>query len=53
MLPKVVAEDAQAPRSSAVVFDVHGPVEFIRTVRVDMQGRGTLETTPPSVRPPP
>ncbi|MFI1729072.1 maleylpyruvate isomerase family mycothiol-dependent enzyme [Streptomyces acidicola] len=46
VLPKVVAEDAQAPRSSAVVFDVHGPVEFIRTVRVDIQGRGTLETAP-------
>ncbi|MFF9034227.1 maleylpyruvate isomerase family mycothiol-dependent enzyme [Streptomyces sp. NPDC014892] len=46
VLPKVVAEDAQAPRSSAVVFDVHGPVEFIRTVRVDIQGRGTLETSP-------
>lgn len=46
VLPKVVAEDAQAPRSSAVVFDVHGPVEFLRTVRVDIQGRGTLETAP-------
>ncbi|GGZ88678.1 maleylpyruvate isomerase family mycothiol-dependent enzyme [Streptomyces bluensis] len=46
VLPKVVAEDAQAPRSSAIVFDVHGPVEFIRTVRVDIQGRGTLETAP-------
>lgn len=46
VLPKVVAEDAQAPRSSAIVFDVHGPVEFIRTVRVDIQGRGTLETSP-------
>ncbi len=46
VLPKVVAEDAQAPHSSAIVFDVHGPVEFIRTVRVDLQGRGTLETAP-------
>ncbi|MFF8938629.1 maleylpyruvate isomerase family mycothiol-dependent enzyme [Streptomyces paradoxus] len=45
-LPRVVAEDAQAPRSSAVVFDVHGPVEFLRTIRVDIQGRGTLETAP-------
>ncbi|MGW9499166.1 maleylpyruvate isomerase family mycothiol-dependent enzyme [Streptomyces prasinus] len=45
-LPRVVAEDAQAPRSSAVVIDVHGPVEFLRTVRVDIQGRGTLETSP-------
>jgi uncharacterized protein (TIGR03083 family) len=45
-LPKVVAKDANAPRSSAVVFDVHGPVEFLRTIRVDIQGRGTLETAP-------
>ncbi|MEU0895842.1 maleylpyruvate isomerase family mycothiol-dependent enzyme [Streptomyces massasporeus] len=45
-LPRVVAEGAQAPRSSAIVFDVHGPVEFLRTIRVDIQGRGTLETAP-------
>ncbi|NED07167.1 hypothetical protein G3I55_36635, partial [Streptomyces sp. SID6648] len=42
----VVADRADAPRSSAVVFDVHGPVEFLRTVRVDIQGRGTLESSP-------
>ncbi|MFJ8943995.1 maleylpyruvate isomerase family mycothiol-dependent enzyme [Streptomyces sp. NPDC102395] len=45
-LPAVVADRADAPRSSAVVFDVHGPVEFLRTIRVDIQGRGTLETVP-------
>ncbi|MFH9858807.1 maleylpyruvate isomerase family mycothiol-dependent enzyme [Streptomyces sp. NPDC017202] len=45
-LPAVVAEKADAPRSSAIVFDVHGPVEFLRTIRVDIQGRGTLETAP-------
>ena len=45
-LPRVVAKDASAPRSSAIVFDVHGPVEFLRTIRVDIQGRGTLETAP-------
>ncbi|MGW4905372.1 maleylpyruvate isomerase family mycothiol-dependent enzyme [Streptomyces sp. NPDC004270] len=45
-LPKVVAHHADAPRSSAVIFDVHGPVEFLRTIRIDIQGRGTLETTP-------
>ncbi|RMI91346.1 hypothetical protein BIU87_22120 [Streptomyces sp. ZS0098] len=45
-LPRVVADLAQAPRSSAVVVDVHGPMEFLRTVRVDIQGRGTLETAP-------
>jgi uncharacterized protein (TIGR03083 family) len=45
-LPEVVAERAGAPRSSAVVFDVNGPVEFLRTVRVDIRGRGTVETAP-------
>ncbi|MFI8088829.1 maleylpyruvate isomerase family mycothiol-dependent enzyme [Streptomyces sp. NPDC086080] len=45
-LPRVVAKEAQAPRSSAVVIDVHGPLEFLRTIRVDIQGRGTLETAP-------
>lgn len=45
-LPRVVATMADAPRSSAVIFDVHGPVEFLRTIRIDIQGRGTLETTP-------
>ncbi|MEU2618669.1 maleylpyruvate isomerase family mycothiol-dependent enzyme [Streptomyces sp. NPDC007157] len=45
-LPRVVANDSGAPRSSAVIFDVHGPVEFLRTIRIDIQGRGTLETTP-------
>ncbi|WP_306184682.1 MULTISPECIES: maleylpyruvate isomerase family mycothiol-dependent enzyme [unclassified Streptomyces] len=45
-LPDVVARKADAPRSSAIVFDVHGPVEFLRTIRVDIQGRGTLETAP-------
>ena len=45
-LPRIVAEDASAPRSSAIVFDVHGPIEFLRTIRVDIQGRGTLETAP-------
>lgn len=51
-LPKVVAKGADAPRSSAIVFDVSGPVEFLRTVRVDIQGRGTLETSPRSAPPP-
>ncbi|MFI2431464.1 maleylpyruvate isomerase family mycothiol-dependent enzyme [Streptomyces sp. NPDC018693] len=45
-LPTVVAERADAPRSSAIVFDVNGPIEFLRTVRVDIQGRGTVETAP-------
>ncbi|MDW4904750.1 maleylpyruvate isomerase family mycothiol-dependent enzyme [Streptomyces sp. ADMS] len=45
-LPKIVAKDAGAPRSSAIVFDVHGPIEFLRTIRVDINGRGTLESSP-------
>ncbi|MFB7993618.1 maleylpyruvate isomerase family mycothiol-dependent enzyme [Streptomyces sp. NPDC056002] len=46
VLPKVVAKDASAPANSAVVFDVHGPVEFLRTVRVDTDGRGTIDGAP-------
>ena len=45
-LPKIVAKDAGAPANSAVVFDVHGPLEFLRTVRVDAEGRGTIDGTP-------
>ncbi|MCX5377310.1 maleylpyruvate isomerase family mycothiol-dependent enzyme [Streptomyces sp. NBC_00091] len=45
-LPKVVAKGAGAPPNSAVVLDVHGPVEFLRIVRVDAAGRATLDTTP-------
>ncbi|MFF4957896.1 maleylpyruvate isomerase family mycothiol-dependent enzyme [Streptomyces sp. NPDC001222] len=45
-LPKVVAEGAGAPAGSAIVFDIHGPVEFMRTVRVDAEGRGTIDGTP-------
>ncbi|MFE2928506.1 maleylpyruvate isomerase family mycothiol-dependent enzyme [Streptomyces goshikiensis] len=45
-LAKVVAKRAGAPANSAVVLDVHGPVEFMRTVRVDAQGRGTLDMAP-------
>lgn len=42
-LPKVVAKDAGAPPHSAVVVDVTGPLEFMRTVRVDGEGRGTVD----------
>ncbi|MEU9337787.1 maleylpyruvate isomerase family mycothiol-dependent enzyme [Streptomyces sp. NPDC048290] len=45
-LPEIVAGKADAPRSSAIVIDVNGPIEFLRTIRVDIQGRGTLETAP-------
>lgn len=45
-LPKVVAKNAGAPPHSAVVFDVHGPVEFLRTVRVDAEGRGSIDGAP-------
>ncbi|MBM9505861.1 maleylpyruvate isomerase family mycothiol-dependent enzyme [Actinacidiphila acididurans] len=43
-LPRLVAEDAQAGPGSAVVFDVHGPLEFMRTVRVGADGRGTIDS---------
>jgi len=42
-LPRVVAKDAGAAPQSAVVFDVHGPMEFMRTVRVDAEGRATID----------
>lgn len=45
-LPKVVAHEAKAPRKSAVVFDVSGPVEFLRTVRVDEDGKGRVDGSP-------
>jgi uncharacterized protein (TIGR03083 family) len=45
-LPKIVAKNAGAPANSAVVFDVHGPVEFLRTVRVDADGRGSINGSP-------
>ncbi|MEU8677498.1 maleylpyruvate isomerase family mycothiol-dependent enzyme [Streptomyces sp. NPDC048560] len=45
-LPKVVAKNAGAPANSAVVLDVHGPMEFLRTVRVDAEGRGSIDGSP-------
>ncbi|AYN33951.1 MULTISPECIES: maleylpyruvate isomerase family mycothiol-dependent enzyme [Streptomyces] len=45
-LPKIVAKRAGAAPGSAVVFDVGGPVEFLRTVRVDANGRGTIDGSP-------
>jgi uncharacterized protein (TIGR03083 family) len=42
-MPKAIAEDAGAPPGSAVVLDVHGPLEFMRTVRIDQEGRGTID----------
>ncbi|MEU9315518.1 maleylpyruvate isomerase family mycothiol-dependent enzyme [Streptomyces sp. NPDC048295] len=45
-LPKVVAKDAGAPTNSAIVLDVHGPLEFLRTVRVDAEGRGSVDGSP-------
>lgn len=43
-LPKLVAHDAGAKPGSAVVFDVHGPLEFMRTVRVNAEGRGSIDS---------
>jgi uncharacterized protein (TIGR03083 family) len=45
-LPKVVAKKAGAPPNTAVVLDVHGPLEFLRTVRVNGDGRGTIDGAP-------
>ncbi|WP_309055364.1 maleylpyruvate isomerase family mycothiol-dependent enzyme, partial [Streptomyces sp.] len=45
-MPDVVARGAGAPASSAVVLDVSGPVEFLRTVRVDAEGRGSIDGAP-------
>ncbi|WP_371480436.1 maleylpyruvate isomerase family mycothiol-dependent enzyme [Kitasatospora sp. NBC_00315] len=42
-LPKAVAKQAGAPAGSTVAFDVTGPVEFLRTVRVDAAGHGTAD----------
>lgn len=42
-LPKAVARRAGAPAYSTVVVDVHGSLEFMRTVRVDEEGRGTVD----------
>lgn len=42
-LPKAIAKKAGAPPYSAVVFDVHGEVEFMRTVRVNGEGRATID----------
>ncbi|MGF1430355.1 maleylpyruvate isomerase family mycothiol-dependent enzyme [Kitasatospora sp. LaBMicrA B282] len=43
-LPKVVAKLAGAPAGSVVAFDVTGPLEFLRTVRVDEGGRGSIDS---------
>lgn len=45
-LPRVVANKAKAPANSAIVFDVHGPIEFLRTVRVDAGGIGSIDGSP-------
>ncbi|MGA5816992.1 maleylpyruvate isomerase family mycothiol-dependent enzyme [Kitasatospora sp. NPDC094028] len=42
-LPKAVADNAGVPAGTTVVLDVTGPVEFLRTVRVDSAGRGTVD----------
>ena len=42
-MPKAIAKNAGAKPGSAVVIDVNGPLEFMRTVRVDEQGHGTID----------
>jgi uncharacterized protein (TIGR03083 family) len=45
-LPWVVAKKAGAPPNTAVVVDVSGPVEFMRTVRVGPDGRASIDGSP-------
>ena len=47
MLPKAVAKLAGAPAGTEVVFDVSGAQEFMRTVRVDGSGRGSVDEQVP------
>ena len=42
-LPKVVAKLAGAPAGTTVAFDITGPLEFLRTVRVDETGRASVD----------
>ncbi|NGN68492.1 maleylpyruvate isomerase family mycothiol-dependent enzyme [Streptomyces sp. A7024] len=42
-LAKVVAKDAQAAPETVVVVDVTGALDFMRTVRVDKDGRGSVD----------
>jgi len=52
LLPKAVAKLAGAPAGTTVVFDVSGAQEFMRTVRVDADGKGSVDsrvTLAPSV----
>ncbi|MBV9022470.1 MAG: maleylpyruvate isomerase family mycothiol-dependent enzyme [Streptomycetaceae bacterium] len=44
-LPGVVAKGAAAPAGSVVVFDVSGPLEFLRTVRIHAEGKGTIDSS--------
>ncbi|MBA0052798.1 maleylpyruvate isomerase family mycothiol-dependent enzyme [Streptomyces sp. AJS327] len=49
MLPYVVAKRAGGAPKSSVVFDIgggEGELEFMRTVRVDENGRGTVDGSP-------
>jgi uncharacterized protein (TIGR03083 family) len=43
LLPKAVAKSAGVPAGTTVFFEVTGPVEFMRTVRVDENGRGSAD----------
>jgi uncharacterized protein (TIGR03083 family) len=47
LLPKAVAKLAGAPAGTTVVFDVSGAQEFMRTVRVDELGRGSVDEQVP------
>jgi uncharacterized protein (TIGR03083 family) len=44
-MPKTVVKGGGAPPGSAVVLDVHGALEFMRTVRVDADGHATIDSS--------
>lgn len=42
-LPKMLAKNVGAPAGTTLALDVSGPLEFLRTVRVGEDGRGTID----------
>ncbi len=44
-LPKIIGKLAGAPAGTTIAFDVTGPLEFLRTVRVDAAGHASVDET--------
>lgn len=40
-----VVKRVNAPAGSAIVVDVSGPMEFMRTIRIDAEGNGTVDAS--------